>query len=218
MNLTEVIKKRYSTKEFDPDKKISKEDFEHIKALLRFSPSSVNSQPWHFVIADTEAGKKRLSKGTKEFFSFNEAKVLDASHVILLCVKTDIDDTFLEHLLDTEEKDGRFAEEELKNMVKMSRKIFTDIHRFDLKDEKHWMEKQVYLNMGIILFGAAALGIDALPMEGVDLKALDEEFNLREKGYTSIGMVSLGYHKDTDFNAKLPKSRLPEQEIFTILD
>lgn len=217
MNLTKIAEKRYSTKEFDPKKKISKELFDHIKALLRLSPSSVNSQPWHFVIADSDEGKKRVAKGTKGDFSFNEIKVLDASHVIVFCVKTDIDEEYNQHILEVEEKDGRFADSSLKKMVSGARTKFVDIHRIDLDDAQHWMEKQVYLNMGTILLGAAALGIDALPMEGIDMEAIDKEFGLREKGYTSIGLVSLGYHKDTDFNADLPKSRLPKEEIFTIL-
>ncbi|WP_422862228.1 nitroreductase family protein [Desulfoluna limicola] len=57
------------SREFDPNKKITDEQFEQIKTLLRFSPSSLNSQPWHVVIANIEKGKKRISKGTQEFFS-----------------------------------------------------------------------------------------------------------------------------------------------------
>ena len=71
--------------------------------------------------------------------------------------------------------------------------------------------------MGSLLIGAAVLGIDACPMEGVDVKALDEEFSLREKGFTAIAVVSLGYRKDSDFNSKLPKSRFSEETIITIL-
>lgn len=77
------------------------------------------------------------------------------------------------------------------------------------------MEKQVYLNIGNFLLGVATLGIDAVPMEGIDMKALDEEFGLREKGYTAVVMVGLGYRSESDFNANLPKSRLPKEEIFT---
>ena len=56
-------------------------------------------------------------------------------------------------------------------------------------------------------------------MEGIDVKALDEEFGLREKGYTSLVAVSLGYRATSDFNAteKTPKSRLPESEIMTVI-
>ncbi|BDY04448.1 oxygen-insensitive NAD(P)H nitroreductase [Ferrimonas sp. YFM] len=217
MNLKEIVQSRYSTKEFDGSQTIPAELFDQVKALLRFSPSSVNSQPWHFVIADSEEGRHRIAKGTQGFFAFNEAKVLNASHVIVFCAKTGIDDDYTQHLLNTEERDGRFAEPEHKEMVHMGRSAFVNIHRFDLKDAQHWMEKQLYLNMGTVLLGAAALGIDALPIEGLDTKVLNEEFGLLEKGYTAVAMVALGYRKEGDFNAALPKSRLPETEIFTQL-
>ena len=217
MNLIDVAKGRYATKEFDATRSIPDEQFEQLKALLRLSPSSVNSQPWHFIIASTPEGRQRLSKGTQGPFSANEPKVLDASHVILFCAKTGIDDDYLQHINDTEDKDGRFPEPALKEKVAMVRKFFVDIHRYDQKDAQHWMEKQVYLNMGTILLGAGVLGIDAVPIEGLDPKALDEEFGLHDKGYTAIAMIALGYRSESDMNAKLPKSRLAEDEILSML-
>jgi nitroreductase/dihydropteridine reductase len=219
MNITETLNWRYSTKEFDNKKKISKEDFEHIKSILHLSPSSTNTQPWHFVIANTDEGKERIAKGTQGFFQFNEKKVKEASHVIVFCARTDADSKYLLHLLEQEDKDGRYPNEEIKGMVFGARKTFTNIHRYELKDLQSWMEKQVYLNMGQLLLGAATMGIDALPMEGIDLKSIDEEFELHEKGFTAIAVVALGYRSETDFNStdKTPKSRLPEEEIFTFI-
>ncbi|MBY6017151.1 oxygen-insensitive NAD(P)H nitroreductase [Halomonas denitrificans] len=218
MNLIDVAHYRYSTKEFDADKRIPPEQFEQIKALLRFSPSSVNSQPWHFVIASTTEGRKRLSMGTQGLYRFNEPKVLDASHVILFCAKTAIDDAYLLHLLEQEAVDGRFAEPQFREGMHQGRTMFVNMHRYDLKDAQHWMEKQVYLNMGTILLGAAALGVDAVPLEGIDPKVLNEEFGLIEQGYTAVAMIALGYRKESDFNAALPKSRLTPMEIFTELE
>jgi nitroreductase/dihydropteridine reductase len=34
---------------------------------------------------------------------------------------------------------------------------------------------------------------------------------------TSVVLVSLGYRSESDFNAALPKSRLPREEIFTFI-
>ena len=93
--------------------------------------------------------------------------------------------------------------------------MFLDLRRYEQKDEPHWLIEQLYLNMGALLLGAATLGIDAVPMEGVNLKALDEEFDLRSKGYTAIAVISLGYRDENDFNATLPKSRLNEETIIT---
>lgn len=217
MNLIEILNNRYSTKEFDPNKKIADTEFEQIKALLRMSPSSTNIQPWHFIMTDTKEGKELIAKGTQGFYQFNEQKVMDASHVIVFCARTNVDESYMLHILEQEETDGRFPDKEIKEMVYGARNVFANMHRYDLKDLQHWMEKQVYLNMGNLLLGAGALNIDAVPMEGVDFKLIDEEFGLREKGFTAVAVVSLGYRAETDFNAKAPKSRLPEDEIFTIL-
>lgn len=217
INVETILKNRYSVKKFDHSKTISDEDFEQVKALLRYSPSSTNIQPWHFIIANTKKGKERIAKGTQGFFQFNTPKVLDASLVIVFSARLNADEEYMSKVLEQEDKDGRYAKEEFKTNVRAGRKLFADMHRYDFKDLPHWLDKQVYLNMGVLLLGVAALGIDAVPMEGVDIKALDKEFGLREKGYMPLAVVSLGYKADDDFNAKVPKSRLPENEIITIV-
>lgn len=219
MNLEQTLNWRYSTKNFNPNKKISDADFEQLKKLLQMSPSSTNLQPWHFIIAKTEDGKKRVAKGTQGFFHFNEPKVMNASIDVVFCSKTSLEDNYMQHLLEQEDKDGRYPNDEIKQYMYGARNIFADMHKYDLKDLPHWMEKQVYLNIGNFLLGAATLGLDALPMEGVDLKALDEEFGLREKGFTAVAVVAVGYRSEEDFNApnKTPKSRLLQEEIITIL-
>lgn len=55
------------------------------------------------------------------------------------------------------------------------------MHRVDLKDDDQWMAKQVYLNVGNFLLGVAAMGTDAVPIEGFDAAILDEEFGLKER-------------------------------------
>ena len=67
------------------------------------------------------------------------------------------------------------------------------------------------------LLGAAALEIDATPIEGFDRAALDEELGLRQRGLTAVVLAALGYRSADDFNADLPKSRLPAEEIFEFL-
>lgn len=217
MNLAEIAKSRYATKKFDAGKRIPDETVAQIKALLRLSPSSVNSQPWHFIIADSPAGKQRLAKGAQGQYSANEAKILNASHVILFCAKTDMSDAYLQHLLDNEDRDGRFPAPENKAMAGKVRTFYADLHRKEWNDAAAWMEKQVYLNMGTILLAAAILGVDAVPIEGIDKAALNAEFDLNAQGYSASVVVALGYHAADDMNAALPKSRLPEAQLFTHL-
>ncbi|MFI3327430.1 MAG: oxygen-insensitive NAD(P)H nitroreductase [Clostridia bacterium] len=213
MDIINALNTRYSTKEFDNTKKLTENQISKLDDLLQLSPSSTNIQPWHFVIATTDEGKKRITKGTKGFFSFNEAKVLDASAVVIFASQIDLTEEHLNNVLEKEDADGRFPQIEFKEQNHGARSIFANMHKLDYKDFQHWADKQVYLNLGNFLLGVAALGLDAIAMEGLDLKALDEEFGLRAKGFTSSVVVAVGYHKDSDFNKDLPKSRLPKNEI-----
>lgn len=215
MDIISVALKRHSTKAFDPSKTLTDEQVEKVKTLLQYSPSSTNSQPWHFIVARTPEGKARVAKSAAGGFVFNERKMLDASLVVVFCAKTAMDDAWLERVVNQEEADGRFATPEAKAANHKGRTFFADMHRNDLKDDNHWMQKQVYLNVGNFLLGVAALGLDAVPIEGFDATVLDEEFGLKAQGFTSVVVVPVGYHSVEDFNASLPKSRLPLSTIVT---
>lgn len=218
-DITHYARSRHTVKAFDSSKTIPEETVEKLKTLLQLSPSSTNAQPWHFILASTKEGKAKVAKSTERLYPFNKASILDASHVVVFASRLAIEEDYLLHVLEQEDKDGRFdADKEThKPQMHAGRSMFANLHKQDYKDAQHWMDKQVYLNIGQFLLGASALGIDATPMEGIEISVLDEEFGLREKGYSSLVVVALGYsHPEADFNAKLPKSRLPLSEIITI--
>lgn len=215
MDLLHIVKTRYSTKSFNPEKKIPENLWNQIEDTLQFSPSSTNMQPWHFFVATTEGGKKKLMKGTEGVFDFNTQKIKNASHVVLFCSKTSIDETYLQEILEKEEVDGRYEKEGSKESMEGARRMFVDIHKDITGDLNHWIEKQVYLNVGSSLIAAGMLGLDTLVMEGIDVKKINEEFSLTEKGLTASLVVCFGYKTENDFNAMLPKSRLNKEVIFT---
>ncbi|WP_018998237.1 oxygen-insensitive NAD(P)H-dependent nitroreductase NfsB [Hirschia maritima] len=215
-DITYYAKKRHTTKAYDADKKIPAETVEKLKELLRFSPSSVNSQPWHFIMASSPEGKERVTAGTDEKYPFNSPSIRNASHVVVFASRLHADDAFLNQLLEQEDKDGRYPTPENKEQTKGGRAFFVGLNQTTPEAEANWLAKQTYLNLGQFLLGAAALGLDATPMEGVDTEALDKEFGLREKGFASLAVVTVGYHDtEIDYNASLPKSRLPYSEILS---
>jgi nitroreductase/dihydropteridine reductase len=216
-DITYYARKRHTTKAYDPNRRIPDETVDKLKELLRFSPSSTNIQPWHFVIASTQEGKERVAKATEKY-PFNRPSILNASHVVVFASRLAVDEDYLQHVLEQEDKDGRFDtdKETHKPAMHGGRSLFVNLHKQDFKDVQHWMDKQVYLNLGQFLLGAAALGVDATPMEGIEIPVLDAEFGLREKGYSALFVVPLGYHDpEQDYNASLPKSRLPYSDILT---
>eukprot|EP00796_Vickermania_ingenoplastis_P008397 gene8397-5879_t len=218
MSIRNFLRTRYSTKKFDPSRKISPENVAAIKDLLRLSPSSVNAQPWHFFIASTPQGKDTIAKSTAEgSYSFNTEKVKEASHVVVLCRKTNIDEKYLADLIEKEAKDGRFHDPKLKSVMEEVRGQYMTHLKKNPMDLDEWMAKQVYLSAGMLLMGVAAMGIDAVPVEGFNSKVLDAELKLADKGLTSELLVPMGYRSAEDLNASLPKSRLDEHKIITEL-
>jgi nitroreductase/dihydropteridine reductase len=215
MNLTDIVQTRYTTKAFDPTRKLSPEQVGHIESVLRMSPSSTNAQPWHFVIASTEAGKGRIADTMAGGHAYNEPKVRNASHVVVLCARQSVSDAHLLALLEQEQADGRFANPEAREGQARGRAFFVNQHRFERRDVQHWADKQTYLALGFLLLGAATLGVDACPIEGFDAAAVDAALGLREQGLSSAVIVALGFRSENDFNAKLPKSRLPFEQVIT---
>lgn len=217
-SILSFAKSRHTTKSYDAERKIPEETINSALELLRLSPSSTNIQPWHFVVASTEEGKARVAKAAERLYPFNVSSIKNASHVVVFASRIAAGEDYLQHVLEKEETDGRFAAnpDVFKAQQHKGRSIFVNMHKYDLRDAQHWMDKQVYLNLGQFLLGVAAMGIDATPMEGIDTKALDLEFGLREKGFTSLFVVPLGYADPAgDYNAALPKSRLALDEIVT---
>ena len=98
MDLLNISKSRYTTKAYDPNKKIPPEQFARLLEILRLTPSSINIQPWHFFIADHSAAKERIAKALVGKYAYNAPKVLDSSHTILFCTQADITAQHLEDI------------------------------------------------------------------------------------------------------------------------
>lgn len=114
MNIIDIAQTRYSTKQFDANRRISDEIMAQVKALLRLSASSINSQPWHFIVAGSEVGKRRIADAAKVGpYASNESKIMNASHSIVFCVKTDFSDDYIHALTNQEESDGRIDSAEI---------------------------------------------------------------------------------------------------------
>lgn len=217
MDIAQIAATRHTAKAFDPARKIPDDLLAKIRALLRNSPSSVNSQPWHFVIAGSADAKARLARAMPAPYAYNAAKVRNASHAVVFCVRTVLDDAYLESILAAEIAAGRLPTPDAVASQRKSRLFYADLHRQVRQDVRPWMERQLYVALGNLLLGAAALGLDACPMEGFDAAALDAELGLPARGLKSVVLVALGTRGPADWNAALPKSRLPAETLFTEL-
>ena len=217
MDLLNVAQTRYTTKAYDANRTIPTAQFERLLEILRLAPSSINIQPWHFFIADHSEAKQRIAKALIGKYAYNAPKVLDASHTILFCTKTDISELHLENLLNQDAASGRFKDEAAKQGQKDSRTGYVDYYRNEKGDIQRWAENQTFIALGQMLLSVGIEGIDATPIGGFDESTISEELGLAEQGLIPSVLLTLGYRSDADFNAKLPKSRLSKEDIFTQL-
>lgn len=75
---------RHATKEFDPDRKISDEDFQFILEAGRLSPSSVGLEPWKFIVVQN----KELREKLRQVSWGAQGQLPTASHFVLLLGRT----------------------------------------------------------------------------------------------------------------------------------
>ena len=217
-NAAPIVRQRKTTKAFDPARELTPEQLAAVRDLLRFSPSSTNAQPWHFFMATSEEGKRRIASGAigPGPFAYNEAKIMNASAVVVLCARTTLDEPYLQQVLDQETRDGRLANDEARANQHQVRKGYVQKHEA-AANLFNWTSRQVYIALGFLLLGAAEMGIDACPIEGFDDAALDAELKLPAQGLKSLVLVALGHRSAQDFNAALPKSRLDEALVISAL-
>ncbi|MFC4262658.1 nitroreductase family protein [Ferruginibacter yonginensis] len=199
MNFLSLAQNRYTTKKYNPTKKVSNNDIESLKEILRLSPSSINSQPWKFIFVSDEAIKNALAA---ESF-FNEPKIKDASHLVVFCAVDDIatfENQIQQHL--PEGAVGYYNQ-----FIKPQSEAAI----------KSWLQHQVYLSLGCFLSACATMAIDATPMEGIKIDAYNSILKL--KNYTSLFALAIGYRDDNDTNqpSVKPKSRLHLDDIIEVV-
>lgn len=215
MNIIQSAQKRYATKAFDPNKKLTAEQIDALKSILRLSPSSLNLQTWHFVVATSEAAKAQIAKACPGAMTYNAEKIQDAAMVVVLCARTNVGSEDVARVVEQENHDGRYPDEAAKQTRSDIMNGYVESRQKDTAAVTAWLDKQTYIALGNVLLAAADMGIDSVPIEGFMPEVVDSEFDLLAKGYHAVVLAAFGYHSDKDFNFALPKSRLPESELFT---
>ena len=79
-DFSDIVYNRRSIRNFDPSVKIPREELLEILDKTVTAPSSVNMQPWRFVVVDSEEGKEKL----KPFVSYNGVQNETSSAMVLI--------------------------------------------------------------------------------------------------------------------------------------
>jgi nitroreductase len=203
---------RHATKEFNPERKITAEDFHLILEAARLSPSSVGFEPWKFVVVQNLELRDKLREVT-----WGAQKSLPtASHFVVVLARRDVryDSDYVAYI----SKEVRQMPEEIFMSVVPTRyKSFqeSDLHLLDNERTLlDWSSKQTYIALANMMTVAALMGIDSCPIEGYDMDKVHdilEDAGLLEDGALEISvMAAFGYRAH---DPKRPKMRQPMEKV-----
>ena len=208
---------RYTAKKYDASKRISTEDMDVIKQAIRLSASSINSQPWKFLVIESDEAKQRFHNTFANMHQFNQPHATEASHIILFANKTHYSKDDYRRVVDAEVSSGHLPKEMYSNMLDGAFSFAesnTDSEGFN----GNWTKAQTYIALGNTLHTLARLGIASTPMEGVDPDLISEIFKDELDGYECTVALAMGYHLEgEDYNHGLPKARLAMDDVVTVL-
>ena len=203
---------RYTCKKYDPTRKIPQAELDVLFEAMRLSASSINSQPWKFILLESDVAKQRMYNTFANMHQYNQQHVFDSSHFILFAHNPRYTRDNFSKVVDRYIEDGRVKPEDRDKAFNSCR--FIDLNTDDSGNNAAWTMAQTYLALGNVLHTLARLKIDSTPIEGIDEVRVNREFARELDGYYCHVALAIGYHHPTeDFNKNLPKSRLRLEEI-----
>ena len=205
MDIIESLQWRYATKKFDPSKSVSPKDLQTILEAGNLAATSYGLQPVEFVVVSDPELRQQLVP-----FSYNQPQVGQASHVIVIAVRTDVDADFIRANTKLTEQVRGFEEGHLDDYAKQMIGAITS-----MDDEKQliWAQKQSYIVLANLMAACASLKIDSCPMEGFVPAEYDRLLDLESKNLHASVVLPVGYRADDDEQQSFAKVRKPLEEM-----
>lgn len=207
-NIIDSLKWRYAVKKFDSTKKVSDENLAKIKEALILSPSSFGLQAWKFLIITDPEIREKLRK-----HSWGQPQITDCSHLIVLCNLEKIDEIFIDKFIQLNAKKGSRSDRSLEGFKQMIMDNVVEPNSRSGKNQKSYMQNQVFIALGNLMTVCAALEIDTCPIGGFDSEKYDEILGLKEKGIQSCVVCPIGYRSEEDAHRNDPKIRFDESDL-----
>lgn len=204
---------RFTCKEFDPEKKVSKEDIIKILEVGRLSPSSFGFEPWKFLVIENEYLREKISTVSWGL----QGQLATLSYLVIILARKGKSMVYHSPYIRYMMKDIQGIPENMINLKLDKYKNFLEEDFKLLEDDRSifdWASKQTYIALSNMMTEAAQLGIDSCPIEGFHKEKL--EYLLEKEGILDLdefgvsNMVIFGYRKDDPEKKKI---RRPFNEV-----
>lgn len=208
MNLINNLKWRYATKQFDPSKKVSKEDLELIMEAIQLSPSSYGLQLYKIQIIEDLKTREKL-----KLISYGQNQITDASHLVIFCNYSVVTE---EHIDEYFTLRSNVEQIDISDFKGYSDFIKVDVNNKSKIEKDKWSSNQTYLALGNLLNACAELKIDACPMEGFEAEKYNEILELSKQGLNASVIAAIGYRSEDDTTQQSKKVRKSTQSLFIL--
>ena len=185
--LAQAIRERRSTPSFDGEP-IAPSDLRQILEAGLRAPSGYNIQPWRFIVVQHPEQRRRLRAA-----SYNQAKVEEASAVIVACGDRDGWRRDLEEML----RLGRAAGMPESYAAQAAANVPEYLSNFSDDEMKGWLNKQVTIATTTMMWTAEVLGYDTAMMEGFEQRGVCETLRL-PMSYWVVSLLAIGHLKGAD--------------------
>ena len=204
--LLDALNWRYATKRFDPTKKIPADTWAALEQALILTPTSYGLQPYRFIVMTDPTKRAELLA-----HSWNQRQVIDCSHYVVLTARTKMTEADVDRLIQRTADVRNVPVESLSAYRGMM--LGDVVHGSRGKTAHEWATRQAYIALGNLMTGAAILGVDACPMEGLVPSEYDRVLDLNGSGYATVVACALGYRAADDKYATAPKVRFEASEL-----
>ena len=199
MNIIDSLNWRYATKKFDSSRKLSLEQVNVLKDAFNLTASSYGLQPIKLVVISNQELKNKLLES-----SMNQQQVVQCSHLLVICVETEIDEAYIEtyfkRVIDIRQTPPNILESFKKSIINE----FNDMSNSSILS---WSKNQAYLDLGNLLTVCSVESIDSCPMEGFSPEKYDDILDLKSKNLKSVLVMPIGYRSKDDKFSSLEKVR-----------
>lgn len=184
-SLREAIEQRRATPSFDGSP-IPDADLKTILEAGLKAPSGYNLQPWRFIVVRNPEQRRKL-RGA----AFNQAKVEEASAVIVACGDQDGWRSDMEEMIRMGREAGmteNYAEQARQNIPE-----YLGNH----PNLTAWLNRHVMIALTSMLWMAEVMGYDTAPMEGFEEEKVRDVLRL-PLSYEVVALLAVGHLKGPD--------------------
>lgn len=190
---------RYATKKFDTNKILSEEKLSILKEAFNLTALSYGLQTLKMVVVADKSKREDLVK-----LAYGQRQVVDASHLLVLCIQNSIDANDVEEHFETIKSIRNTPDSILEPFKKQ---LSATIAEMSADKKIVWATKQAYIALGNLMTVCAIEDIDGCPMEGFLPKEFDKALGLDDLNLSSVLLLPVGYRAEDDMFAEFKKVR-----------